>query len=188
MSGPGCAEPAAKLRCSLPVTQQAKGAEVIEIALSATLGDREDVVGVPKGAAGVDGLEAVYGKTGGTGRTPGALECGEDGSCIGVAHGADAAVTRENLVAEIAGIGPQPVLVHTVIRAEGAAAPDKDLEIAPAAKRQTVGTERQKAGIHAAARKSAGTKHDWIENKRPGMAGEVTCRVPRRPHMIDAVG
>jgi hypothetical protein len=55
-----------------------------------------------------------------------------------MAEGADASVTGEDLIAEIAGVGPETPLVNTVVAAEGTAALGQDLKLAPAAERQAV--------------------------------------------------
>jgi len=57
-----------------------------------------------------------------------------------VAGGAASAIAGEDLVAEIAGVGAKPPLVNTVVAAESTAAFSEDLEIAPAAEGQAVGS------------------------------------------------
>lgn len=115
------------------MTGQAEGAEVVQVALASAFGYGEDVVCVPEGAAAGDGLHAVEGEAGEAGCAPGAFECGVDGGGVGLAEGAEAVVAGEDLVAEIAGVGAEAVLVDAVVGAEGAAALGEDFELAPAA-------------------------------------------------------
>ena len=91
------------------------------------------MVCVPEGAAGGDGAKAVEREAGGSGGAAGALEGGVDGDGVCLAESADAAVADEDLVAEIAGIGAETVLVNAVIGAKGAASGGEDFEVAPAA-------------------------------------------------------
>ena len=121
------------------VAEEAEGAEVREIALTSAFGYGADVVGVPEAAAGGDGLHAVEMKAGGAGWASGSFECVVGGDGVDVADGADAAITGEDLVAEIAGVGAKTPLVDAVVAAEGTAAFGEDFEIAPAAEREVVG-------------------------------------------------
>ena len=73
---------------------------------------------------------------------------------------ADAAVAGEDLVAKVAGIGAEPVLVDAVVGAEGAPAFGEDLEFAPAAERQVVGSTGQYVGFDSATGEGAGEAHD----------------------------
>ena len=104
------------------VAGEAEGAEVVEVALAAAFGYREDVVGVPKGAAAGDGLHAVEAQAGLPGLAAGTFQGSVNGDSIGLAGLAEAAVAGEDLVAEVAGVGAETVLVDAVIGAEGAAA------------------------------------------------------------------
>ena len=115
------------------VTEEAEGAEVVEVALAAALGYGADVVGVPEAAAGGDGLHAVEAKAGGAGWASGSLEGVVGGDGVDGADGADASVAGEDLVTEVAGVGAEAPLVDAVVAAEGAAALGEDLELAPAA-------------------------------------------------------
>ena len=58
-----------------------------------------------------------------------------------MADGADAVVAREDLVAEVAGVGAETPLVDAVVAAEGAAAFGEDFEVAPAAEGEVVGAK-----------------------------------------------
>jgi hypothetical protein len=141
------------------MAEQAERAYVFQIALTATLRDRNDVVSVPETAAAGDGLHPVESKAGGTRCSTGAFERGVGGDGIDLADGAPATVAREDLVPEIAGIGSQAPLVDAVVAAEGATAFGDDLEIAPTAERKTVGACGEIAAACAAARKCAWGKH-----------------------------
>ncbi len=61
-------------------------------------------------------------ETGGTGGASGSFEGVVGGDGVDRADGADAVVAGEDLVAQVAGIGPETPLVDTVVGAEGAAA------------------------------------------------------------------
>jgi hypothetical protein len=135
----GVAKADAKLCGGLAVTEQAEGAEVVEVALATALGYGTDVVGVPEAAADGDGLHAVESEAGGPGWASSSFE-GVVG-CYGVdlANGADAAIAGEDVVAKVAGIGAETPLVDAVVGAEGAAAFGENFQFAPAAERQAVG-------------------------------------------------
>ena len=131
--GPGETEAGAELGGGFAVAEEAEGAEIVEVALAAAFGYGTDVVGVPEGSAGGDGGHAVEAEAGGSGGAAGSLESGVGGNGVDVAAGADATVAREDLVAEVAGVGAETPLMDAVVRAEGAAAFGEDLEVAPAA-------------------------------------------------------
>jgi hypothetical protein len=115
------------------VTEEAEGAEIVEVALAASFGDGANVVGVPEAATGSDGLHAVETETGGASGASGSLERVICGDGVDGADGADAAVAGKDLVAEVAGVGAETPLVDAVVAAEGAAAFGQDFEFAPAA-------------------------------------------------------
>ena len=138
------------------VAGETEGAEVVEVALAPAFGYGSDVVGVPEGAAGGDGLHTVEGEASGAGGTSGSFERGVDGDGVGSAGGADASVAGEDLVAEVAGVGAEAPLVDAVVRAEGAAAPSEDLEIAPAAEREAVGAGAEFAAFGVASGEGSG--------------------------------
>jgi hypothetical protein len=110
------------LRGGLAVTEEAEGAEVVEVTLTASFGYGPDVVGVPEAAPGGDGLHAVEAKAGGPDWASGSLERIVGGDGIDRANGADASITGKNLVAEVAGVGAEAPLVDAVVAAEGATA------------------------------------------------------------------
>jgi hypothetical protein len=135
----GLAEACAELGGGFAVAEEAEGAEIVEVALTSAFGYWANVVGIPQAAAGGDGLHAVEAEAGGAGGASGSFEgvVGCDG--VDVADGTDAAVAREDLIAEVAGVGAETPLVDAVVGAEGAAAFGEDFEIAPAAEGQVVG-------------------------------------------------
>src|ERR1700733_6751287 len=95
----------------------------------------------------------------GSGWASGSLECVVGGDCIDLACGADSAVTCEDLVAEVAGVGAETPLVDAVVGAEGAAAFGEDFEIAPSAEGQVVWAERQGCASGVASGKGSGRMH-----------------------------
>ena len=121
------------------VTEQAKGSEVVEVALAAAFGYGADVIGVPEAAAGGDGLHAVETQAGDACGAAGSLEGVVGGDAVDLADGADALVAGEDLVAEVARVGAETPLVDAVVGAEGAAAFGENLQFAPAAEGQAVG-------------------------------------------------
>ena len=157
------AEAHAKAGGGFAVAEETEGAEVVEVALAAAFGDWTNVVGVPEAAAGGDGLHAVEIQAGSAGRTPGSLEGVVGGDGVDLADGADAAITGEDLVAEVAGVGAEAPLVDAVVGAEGAAALGEDLEIAPAAEGKAVRAERQGCAGGVASGKCACRKHAFSE-------------------------
>jgi hypothetical protein len=140
------------------VAEQAERAEVVEVALAAAFGYGADVVGVPEAAATGDGLHAVESEACGAGWASCALEGVVGGDGVDVADGADAAIAREDLVAEVAGVGAETPLVDAVVAAEGAAALGENFEIAPAAERQAVRPSGKRGCGLAAAGEGAGDK------------------------------
>ena len=81
----------------------------------------------------------------------GSFESVVGGDGVDVAGGADAVVTGEDLVAEVAGVGAETPLVDAVVAAEGAAAFGEDFELAPAAERQAVWSGGELLALGAAA-------------------------------------
>ena len=163
------------MRGNLAVARQAESSEVVEVALAAALGYWEHVVSIPQRAAAGNGLHPVEGEAGDSGFASGSLERGVDGDGIGLAEVADSAVAGKNLVAEVAGVGAKPPLVDTVVRAEGATALGKDLELAPAAERQGVGSGGELVPLGAAAGQGARERHriqDTTAVDCPGSGGE----------------
>ncbi len=159
----GLAETQAELGGGLTVAEKTEGAEVREVALTSAFGYGEDVVGVPEGAAGGDGFEAVYGQASGAGSASGASKSGVDGDGVGLAEGAAATIAGEDLIAEVAGVGAEAVLVDAVVGAEGAAAAGKDFEVAPAAEGEAVGAEGEELRRGATAGKGAGEEHGLVK-------------------------
>src|SRR5260370_1566 len=141
------------------MAEEAEGAQVVEVALAAALGNGEDVVGVPQAAAAGDGLHAVEAETGGSRCSSGAFQDVVSGYGVDAAGGAASAIAYEDLIAEVAGVGAHSPLVDAVVGAEGAAAFCDDLEIAPAAEREAVGSGRESVAGGAATGKCARNKH-----------------------------
>jgi hypothetical protein len=100
---------------------QAEGAQVREVALAAAFDDGRDVIGLPEGAAGVTGQVPVV-EQALAGWAARALQDALRDQRIDTTTFADAAIAFEHLIAEVAGVGAQPPLVHAVVGAEGAAA------------------------------------------------------------------
>ena len=144
------------------VTEEAEGAEVVEIALAAAFGYRADVVGVPEAAATGDGLHAVETEAGGASGAFGSLERIVGGDGVDVAGGADATVAGKDLVAEVARVGAKTPLVNAVVAAKCAAAFCEDFEVAPTAERQAVWAFAESAGCGAAAGEGARDKHGLV--------------------------
>jgi hypothetical protein len=122
------------------MAEEAEGADVVEVALAASFGDSQDVIGIPQAAAAGDGLHTVEAETGSASRAAGAPEGGVGGDGVDATDGAATAIACEDLVAEVARVCTQPPLVDTVVAAEGAAAFRENLKLAPAAKGQAVGS------------------------------------------------
>ena len=100
---------------------QAERAQVREVALAAAFDDGRDVIGLPEGAAGVAGQVPVVEQALAR-RAARALQDALRDQRVDTATFADAAIAFEHLVAEVAGVGAQTPLVHTIVGAEGAAA------------------------------------------------------------------
>lgn len=120
------------------MAQQAKRTDVIEAALAAAFGNRDNMVCLPKAATAGDPLHSVETQAGFARGASGAFQCGVCSQGINPAYGTPTAVTRKDLVAKITGVGSQTPLVYAVVAAEGAAAFGEDLKLAPAAERQAI--------------------------------------------------
>ena len=121
------------------MAEQAEGTDVVEVALSSTLGDGQNVIGVPKAAAAGDGLHAVEPEACCAGEAAGSPESRVCGNGVDLAGGATSAVAGEDLIAKVTGVRTEAPLMDAIVAAEGAAALCKDLKIAPAAQRKAVG-------------------------------------------------
>ena len=130
-------------RC-LAMAREAERAEVVEVALTAALGYGTDVISVPKRAACGDGLHPVEAEAGEPSGPACTFKGVEDGEGIGLADSADAAIAREDLIAEIAGIGAKTPLVDTVVGAKSATAFGENLQLAPATEGKIVGATRER--------------------------------------------
>lgn len=165
------------MRGGFAVAGQAEGAEVIEVALAAALSYGTDVVGIPEGAAGGDGLHPVQAEAGDAGGAAGAFKGVVDGEGVGLTGGADAAVAGEDLITEVAGVGAQTPLVDTVVGTEGAAALGKNLELAPTAERQIVRSAREGVLLGATAGEGTSGEHrgsgDWLQSSKSVSSGSI---------------
>ncbi len=150
-----CAETGPQRCGCLAMADEAEGADVVEVALAAAFGDRDNVVRIPERVAAGDGRHAVETQTFGAGLAAGSLERGEDAYGVSPAVCADAMIAGEYTLAQVAGVGAQAPLVHAVVGAEGAASFGKNFEFAPAAERQAVGSARQCSRFRPAALKGA---------------------------------
>ena len=103
------------------MTGQAKGADVFEIALASAFGHRQDVVRVPQALA-MDGFHSPVAEHNFSGGAAGAVEPAERLHSVDSAECAAAAVAREDLLAEVPGIGAQAPGVDTIIGTERAPA------------------------------------------------------------------
>lgn len=165
-SSDGLAEAQAELGGCLPMAGEAEGAEVVEIALAPAFRHGQDMVGIPEGTAGGDGLKAVEGEAGAAGCAPGTLERGVDGEGIGLAEMTDAAVAREDQVAEKARIGTETPLEDAEVGAEGAASAGEDFELAPAAEWPSEGAEREGVGLDSSAGQGTRREHGSLRIDR----------------------
>jgi hypothetical protein len=147
------------LRGGLAVAQKAKCAEIVEVALTTAFGYRPNVVGIPEAAPRGDGLHTVQSKTSGAGGASGSLESAVSGKGVDRTDGTDAAVTREDPVAEVAGVGAQTPLMNAVVAAKGAAPFGDDLKIAPPAEGQIVGADWQILAYGATAGEGTRDEH-----------------------------
>lgn len=132
------------------MTGQAERAEVVEVALPSSFSDRPDMVRIPQGPPGLNGLEAPDGKRLHSGLAAAAFERSIGGDGIGAAVRADTAIASKDLIAQIAGVRTQPPLMHAVLRTEGAATARENLHLTPAAEWQTVRPQRQRSALRAA--------------------------------------
>jgi hypothetical protein len=139
LRGACAGEALAELGSGFAMAEEAEGSEVIEIALASAFGYRANVIGVPEGAAGGDGLHSVEMEASGAGWSAGSYEGIVGGDGVYRADGADAAVAGKDLVAEVAGVGAETPLVDAIVAAEGAAAFGEDFEVAPAAEGKVIG-------------------------------------------------
>lgn len=136
------------------VAPQAERAHVRQVALAATLGDGDDVIGIPEALAAWRNVAlAAHRLLHGPALV---ADAPHQGDGVEAAEGADTAIAGENLVAQVAGIGAQLPLVDAVIAAERPP-PLGYLGVAPAAETATVGTARGAAAHPAGGR--TGAKH-----------------------------
>ncbi len=112
---PGCVPQALQqLLRRIPMTGEAKGAQIFEITFSPALTYRENVVRIPK-AFSRHGLQSEVIQHDLAAGATGSLQPAERFQRVDFAEGAAASITSEHLLAKIAGVGPQPPFVHTPV-------------------------------------------------------------------------
>jgi hypothetical protein len=128
------------------MANETQSPQVVQIALAAAFDNRQNVIGIPQRAAGetlkspsFEQLEAMH--------AAGSLQFGKGGFGVEAAGFADAPIARENLIAKIAWIGAKFPLMDAEVGAEGEAPRGWDFEVAPAAKRSSVGAFFQGGAI-----------------------------------------
>jgi hypothetical protein len=141
------------------MTKQTQGAEIVEIALSATLGHRTDVVGIPQGAAGCDGLQSIEAESGDASRASRTLQSVPGSNRVDIADRAATAIAGKHLIAEVAGISTEPPLVDAVVAAEGPTPFGQNLKIAPATERKSIRPNGERVWPNPATGKSARREH-----------------------------
>ena len=132
-----------KIGRRLAMARETEGSDVVEVALTSTFGDWTNVISIPERSAGGDGFHSVEAEARNTSSATGTLESVVDVEGISGAGGANAAIAREDLVAEVAGVGAKTPLVDTVVGAKSATAFGENLEVAPTAEREIIGAARQ---------------------------------------------
>jgi hypothetical protein len=147
------------LRGGFAVAQKAKGAEIVEVALTTALSHWPNMVGIPEAAPRGDGLHAIKPQACGTSSATGSLKCVIGGEGVNRADSTDATITRKDLIAEVAGIGAQTPLMNAVVAAESAAPLGHDLKIAPPAEGQIIGADWQILAYGAAAGEGTRDEH-----------------------------
>ena len=132
------------------MTQEAEGPEIVEIALPASLRDRNDVVSVPQAAATSNAGHAIQAQPCGPRGPSRSLERKIRCDRVDLADRTVASIAREYLVAQIAGICTETPLMDAIVAAKGSAPPGDDLEMTPAAERQAIGSGRKTLALSAA--------------------------------------
>lgn len=146
-----------KLGGGCTMAAEAESADVLQVAFAATLADRKDVVGVPE-AFTVQAAHAPVLQQRVTARAARPAKLAQGGQRVDATSGAEAAVPREDLIAEVGGLRAQLPLMHAVVGAEGESA-SRHLERAPAAQATAVRTARDGAAIHPASGHNADGAH-----------------------------
>jgi len=100
--------------CNVVVAAHAEGADVIEVAFAAALGDGDDVIGVPEGTAMREGRGAF--------RTREAAQAAVFRNGIDAAERAYPAIALEDQFTEVAGVGAETPFADAVGGAKGPAA------------------------------------------------------------------
>jgi hypothetical protein len=139
------------------VASQAEGADILEIALPATFGNRHDMVGIPKAPPHTRSDSPVPQQRLPI-RTPRNAELARSGNRIHSAASADAAIAQQNVLAQIGRLGAQLPLMHAESGAKRESSA-RHLEGAPAAKASAVRSARNGSAINPPARHNAHCAH-----------------------------
>ena len=139
---------------------ETKGAKVVEVTLSASFDHGQDVIGVPEAFACTATQSPVAQQLVASGAS-GAAELARGGKGVDAASGAYAAITQEDLIAQICGLGAQLPFVNTEVGAEGKAA-RWHLERAPAAEAAPVRSARDRFAVDPTALHDAREAHSFV--------------------------
>src|SRR5579863_3549736 len=144
------------------MTTQAESADVVDVALPASLRNRQDVVGVPETLAHAC-LQTPVGEQGTALRAARVAKLPRGGNAIKSARCANAPITLEYLFAKVGGLGAQLPLMHAIFRAEGEAAA-RNFQGTPAAQCAAVGSARDRSAIGPASLDDAYSAHCFFLN------------------------
>ena len=137
------------MRSCFSMTEQAEGADILEIALASSFDDGNNVIRIPEALAR-PATQAPVSKKRSAICAARVAEPAHFGKGIDVAAGADTAIAMEHLLAKIGRLGAQLPLVHTELRTEGVASA-RNLKRAPAAQTAAVGATGNCLAINPAA-------------------------------------
>lgn len=160
------AEALDQLRGRIAVARQAQGTQVVEIALATAFGDWSDMISVPQGSATGDQLHAVERQSGRSRASAGTLERGINGDGVCLADLTHTAITSEHLIAKIARVGAQTPLMDAVVRTKCTSSFGKNLEIAPTAERQPIGSASEQMRGASSAFEGARGQHGGFRIER----------------------
>lgn len=141
---------------------QAKSADVVEVALAATLRNRQNVVGVPQTFSRAR-FEAPVGEQSTPFCAARIAKLPRGREAVNTTGCANAAITLENLFAKVRGLGAQLPFVHAIFRAEGEAAA-WNLQGTPAAQAAAVGPARDRLAIDPSSLDCACSAHCFFLN------------------------
>jgi len=146
------------------VADEAQGSEVGEIALAAAFRDRQNVIGVPQRSA-IQTRETPAGEEFEAVRSTGPFQVNVGSAGINLAQRADAAVARQDLLAQIAGVGAKTPFVNAPIGTECETA-SGNFQVTPAAERAAVGSFAKAFSIGVAAGHGAGGTHEVLMSRK----------------------